>query len=91
MKRLSAASPTTSLSATFAPTFDIQPLRQQVERYLAEIDWEQWQQEQDPYTEIDNAAYKQAIDSARRMKIKGYPAAAIADITGLTAEEIDKL
>ena len=72
-------------------TSDIQPLRQQVERYLDEIDWEQWQQGQDPYTEIDNAAYKQAIDSARRMKVKGYPAADIADITGLTAEEIDKL
>ena len=72
-------------------TSDIQPLRQQVERYLAEIDWEQWQQGQDPYTEIDNAAYKQAIDSARRMKIKGYPTADIADITGLTAEEIAKL
>ena len=72
-------------------TSDIQPLRQQVERYLDEIDWEQWQQGQDPYTEIDNAAYKQAIDSARRMKVKGYSAADIADITGLTAEEIDKL
>lgn len=58
---------------------------------MAEIDWEQWQQGQDPYTEIDNAAYKQAIDSARRMKIKGYPTADIADITGLTAEEIAKL
>ena len=72
-------------------TSDIQPLRQQVERYLDEIDWEQWQQGQDPYTEIDNADYKQAIDSARRMKVKGYSAADIADITGLTAEEIDKL
>ena len=72
-------------------TSDIQPLRQQVERYLDEIDWEQWQQGQDPYTEIDKAAYKQAIDSARRMKVKGYPAADIADITGLMAEEIDKL
>lgn len=46
---------------------------------------------EDPYTEIDNAAYKQAIESARRMKAKDYAVADIAEITGLTAEEIDGL
>ena len=72
-------------------TTDIQPLRQQVERYLAEIDWEQWQQEQDPYTEVDNAAYRQAIDFARRMKAKGYAVVDIVDITGLSEKEIENL
>ena len=72
-------------------TADIQPLRQQIERYLAEIDWEQWQQEQDPYTEIDSIAYKQAADSARKMKAKGYPIIDIAEITGLSEEEIKNL
>ena len=72
-------------------TNDIQPLRQQVERYLADIDWEQWQQGENPYTEIENAAYKQAIDSARRMKAKDYTIEDIIEITGLTAEEIEKL
>lgn len=72
-------------------TNDIKPLREKVEQYLAAIDWEQWQQGEDPYTEIDNAAYKQAVDSARRMKAKGYATKSIVEITGLTAKEIEVL
>ena len=72
-------------------TSDIQPLREQVQRYLADIDWEQWAQGKDPYTEIDNAAYKQAVESARRMKAKGYAIEDIAEITGLSCEEIEGL
>ena len=72
-------------------TNDIQPLCQQVQRYLNDIDWEQWAEGKDPYTEIDNAAYKQAVESARRMKAKGYAIDDIAEITGLTAEEIEAL
>lgn len=72
-------------------TNDIQPLCEQVEHYLSETDWEEWQKGEDPYTEIDNAAYKQAQDSARKMKAKGYDLLDIAEITGLTAEEITAL
>lgn len=72
-------------------TCDIQPLRQQVEHYLTEIVWEQWEQGEDPYTEIDNAAYKQAINSARRMKVKGYALSDISYITGLSEEDIENL
>lgn len=72
-------------------TNDIRPLRKQVQHYLATIDWKQWEQSEDPYTEIDNAAYKQAVESARRMKTKGYIAEDIAEITGLTLEEIEGL
>ncbi len=72
-------------------TSDMQPLCQQVQRYLADIDWEQWVQGKDPYTEIDNAAYKQAIESARRMKARNYAVDDITEITGLTAEEIEGL
>ena len=72
-------------------TCDIQPLREQVLRYLANIDWNLWAQGEDPYTEIDNAAYKQAIESARRMKAKDYDVEDIAEITGLTVEEIEAL
>lgn len=72
-------------------TSDIQPLRERVQRYLADIDWEQWAQGKDPYTEIDNAAYKQAVESARRMKTKGYAIEDIAEITGLSCEEIEGL
>ena len=72
-------------------TNDIPQLREQVQRYLAEINWEQWQKGEDPYTEIDNAAYKQAVGSARRMKAKGYAVEEIAEITGLLKEEIESL
>jgi uncharacterized protein with HEPN domain len=72
-------------------TSDIQPLREQTQHYLADIDWEQWAQGEDPYTEIDNAAYKQAVESARRMKAKEYAIEDIAEITGLTAKEIEGL
>ena len=72
-------------------TNDIHPLCEQVKHYLEEIDWDDWQQGEDPYTEIDNVAYKQAVESARRMKAKGYPVEDIAEITGLTAEEIEAL
>ena len=72
-------------------TNDIKPLSDQVQRYLNEIDWEQWAQGEDSYTEIDNAGYKQAIESALRMKAKGYAVADIVEITGLTAEEIERL
>lgn len=72
-------------------TSDIQPLRERVQRYLADIDWEQWAQGKDPYTEIDNAAYKQAVESARRMKTKGYAIEDIAEITGLSCDEIEGL
>jgi uncharacterized protein with HEPN domain len=72
-------------------TNDIQPLREQVLRYLADVEWEQWESGKNPYTEIDNAAYKQAVESARRMKAKGYAVEDIAEITGLSAEEIERL
>ena len=50
-----------------------------------------WEQGEDPYTEIDNAAYKQAINSARRMKVKGYALSDISYITGLSEEDIENL
>lgn len=72
-------------------TNDIKPLREQVQRYLLEIDWRKWNQGEDPYTEMDNAAYKQAVNSARKMKVKGYAIEDITDITGLSTEEIEVL
>ncbi len=72
-------------------TNDIQPLCEQVLRYISDTDWEEWQKGEDSYSEIDNAAYKQAVDSARKMKAKGYATQDIAEITGLTAEEIEAL
>lgn len=72
-------------------TSEINPLRKQVEQYLSTIDWNEWQKEDDPYLETDNAAFKQAAYSARKMKEKGFDNRDIAEITGLTAEEIERL
>lgn len=72
-------------------TNDIRPLREQVQQYLVEIDWEKWNQGEDPYTEMDNAVYKQVVSSARKMKIKGYSIEDITEITGLSTEEIEAL
>ncbi len=72
-------------------TNDIQPLCKQVQRYLTNTDWEEWQNGEDPYSEMENAVYKQAVCSARKMKVKGYAIQDIAEITGLTVEEIDTL
>jgi uncharacterized protein with HEPN domain len=69
-------------------TNDIQSLREQVQHYLDDTDWQLWAQGEDPYTETDNPAYKQTVVSARRMKAKGYVVQDIAEITGLTEEEI---
>ena len=33
-------------------TNDIKPLREQVQQYLVDIDWEHWNQREDPYTEM---------------------------------------
>ena len=72
-------------------TNDIKPLLEQVKRYLSNINWDEWSQSSDPYTEMDNAVYKKTIDTARKMKVKGYKAEEIAEITGLSISEIEKL
>ena len=40
---------------------------------------------------IDTAVWKDKVQIARRMKAKGYAVEDVAEITGLTAEEIEKL
>ena len=72
-------------------TNDIKPLLEQIRRYISDINWDEWSQSRDPYPEIDNAVYKNTIDTARKMKVKGFKAEEIAEITGLTTSEIEKL
>lgn len=69
-------------------TNDIPPLREQVEHYLSDVDWSEWEQLEDPFTEMDNAIYKNALDTARKMKAKGYSIEDIAEITGLSSKEV---
>ena len=70
---------------------DIKPLREQVDKYLSEIDWDAWESEATKFVELDNAQYSNAIQTARKMKSKGFSVDDIAEITGLSVPEINKL
>jgi uncharacterized protein with HEPN domain len=70
---------------------DIKPLREQVDRYLSEIDWDEWESEATEFVEMENAQYSNAIQTARKMKSKGFAVDDIAEITGLSLMEINKL
>lgn len=70
---------------------DIKPLCERVQKYLSDIDWDEWERTKDPYTETDKIAYKQAVETALRMIAKEYPVEDIAEITGLTIDEINAL
>ena len=70
---------------------DIPVLKMQVERYLAETDWDEWQSAPDDFEDTADEVRKTNIEHARKMKAKGYAAQDIAEITGLAAVEIEKL
>jgi uncharacterized protein with HEPN domain len=65
---------------------DLKPLRQQVAKYLSETDWDTW--EKNEVVIIESAVHKNLVQTASRMKSKGYKVKEIMSITGLTAEEI---
>ena len=67
----------------------MQPLRDQIVRYLSETDWETWEKQEIAPTE--SAVHKNMVQSARRMLSKGYSAKEISEITGLSFEEISML
>ena len=66
----------------------IPELREQVEKYLSETDWEAWVSVPDDFGE---SADESMAKIARSMKAKGYAVADIAEITGLTEGEIKQL
>ena len=78
------------VSATLYDTAvnDMIPLRQQVQRYLAETDWDEWQSLPD---EFDDANMEDIVKAARSMKADGMDVEKIVKYTGLTAEEIEAL
>ena len=78
------------VSATLYDTAvnDMLPLRQQVECYLEETDWEEWQSLPD---EFDDPNIGDMVNAARRMKADGMSVDKIAKYTNLTAEEIESL
>ena len=67
---------------------DMPELRKQVEKYLAETDWDKWVATPDDFVELaDNEMYK----IASRMKERGYAVDEICGITGLSKDDVDDL
>ena len=62
---------------------------QEVKRYLADTDWTEW--ENNEQAKAETAVHKSLMQTAWRMKNKGYEVKEIMSITGLTAEEIEAL
>lgn len=70
---------------------DIPKLLNQVEKYLAETNWADWEKENDPSSDIQDAVYKSIVGMARNMRARGMSVQEIAEITGLSKFEIDDL
>ena len=68
---------------------DLPPLREQVARYLAEVDWDEW--EKNEVVIAETATHKSLVQMASRMKKDGMNAKLISKYTGLTEEEIEGL
>lgn len=68
---------------------DLPPLREQVSHYLSETDWEEWEHNEVVISE--SAAHKSLLQTAERMKRRGYDTEEISKITGLGHDEIDTL
>lgn len=68
---------------------DLVPLREQVTRYIAETDWEEW--EKNGQVIAETAVHKNLVQTASRMKKDGMDPQQISRYTGLTVEEIDEI
>ena len=66
----------------------IPELREQVAKYLADIDWEAWESAPDDY---EDSVDEEMAKLARRMKSDGLTPELITKYTGLTPEEIERL
>ena len=68
---------------------DLKPLREQVTGYIADIDWNEW--EKSELVIKESAVHKSLIQTASRIRQRGYDTNEISKITGLSKEEIDTL
>ena len=68
---------------------DLPPLREQVTHYLAETNWDEWEKNEVAISE--SATHKTLMQTATRMKSRGYDVDEICKITGLNRDEIDWL
>jgi len=69
----------------------IPELRKQVEGYLAETDWNKWEQGEDLFNDTQDAVYKSVVGIAKNMRAQGLSDEQIANITGLSDLEIAEL
>ena len=72
-------------------TEDIPEFRKQVEKYLAETDWDEWEKGEDLFNDVQDAVYKSIVGMAKNMRAKGMSTQEIAEITGLSEMEIEEL
>ena len=68
---------------------DLPLLRKQVAKYLAETDWNVWENNVEVISE--SVAHKSLIQTAERMKRRGYDIGDISEITGLSVEDVNTL
>ncbi len=69
---------------------NLTPLREQIARYISETNWDEWEK-QTLDLESESSAHKTLIQTAIRMKSRGYDTNEICRITGLSRDEIDEL
>lgn len=67
---------------------NIPELRNQVARYLTEINWDEWAQSEDNLLETDDSVQDKNIDLARKMKSDNISIELISKYTGLNVNEI---
>lgn len=68
---------------------DLKPLRDQIGLYLKDTDWQEW--EKNEKVVVESVVHKNLIQTASRMKTRGYDVNEICKITGLSREEIDEI
>lgn len=68
---------------------DLPPLREQVARYIADVNWVEWEKNEVVITET--ATHKSLVQTATRMKKDGLSVNQISRYTGLSDEEIERL
>ncbi|MBQ3618107.1 MAG: hypothetical protein II939_08090 [Bacteroidales bacterium] len=62
-----------------------------IDKYLNNIDWKQWEQTPQTYSEIDSTLYKKTLETAKKLKNMHLTVDQIIKVTGLTEREIEKL
>ena len=69
----------------------IPEFRKQVEKYLTETDWVEWEKGEDLFNDAQDAVYKSIVGMAKNMRARGMSLQEIAEITGLSEMEIEEL